>query len=100
MNRKYVSYYSLEEILRNALIVLPFILVIIKAVIDLSKGIDTLGIITFYISLQIEMGFVFDELSGTIINFFELKAIKKKLKSLLKKEVNKLLLNNMYNIFN
>ena len=57
---------------------------LIKAAIDLSQGIDTLGIITFYISLQVEMGFVFEELSETIINCYELKAIKKKLISIFK----------------
>lgn len=84
-NKKYVGYYSMEELVRNALIILPFILAIIKAVIDLSNGMDTLGIIAFYISLQVEMGFIFDELSSNIVSWFELKAIKKKLKELFKK---------------
>ena len=84
-NKKYVGYYSMEELIRNSLIILPFILAIIKAVIDLSNGMDTLGIIAFYISLQVEMGFIFDELSSNIISWFELKAIKKKLKVLFKK---------------
>lgn len=84
-NIKYVGYYSMEELIRNSLIILPFILAIIKAVIDLSNGMDTLGIIAFYISLQVEMGFIFDELSSNIISWFELKAIKKKLKELFKK---------------
>ena len=75
---KYVKCYSLEEFIRNILIVIPFALAIIKAVIDLSNGIDTLGIITFYISIYLEMGFIFDELSGTIVSGFELKALKKK----------------------
>lgn len=75
---KYVKCYSLEELIRNILIVVPFALAIIKAVIDLSNGIDTLGIITFYISIYLEMGFIFDELSGTIVSCFELKALKKK----------------------
>lgn len=75
---KYVKCYSLEEIIRNILIVVPFALAIIKGVYDLSNGIDTLGIITFYISIYLEMGFIFDELSGTIVNCFELKALKKK----------------------
>lgn len=57
---------------------------LIKAAIDLSNGVDTLGIITFYISLQVEMGFVFEELSGTIISWYELKAIKNKLISIFK----------------
>ena len=82
---KYIKCYSLEEIIRNILILLPFALAIVKGVYDLSNGIDTLGIITFYISLYLEMGFIFDELSGNIINWFELKAIKKKLKELFKK---------------
>ncbi len=81
-NKKYVRYYSFEEALRNILIVVPFFLGLIKAAIDLSHGIDTLGIITFYISLQVEMGFVFEELSGTIISWYELKAIKSNLKSI------------------
>lgn len=76
--KKYVKCYSLEEIIRNILIVIPFALAIIKGVYDLSNGIDTLGIITFYISIYLEMGFIFDELSGTIVNCFELKALKKK----------------------
>ena len=76
--KKYVKYYSLEEMIRNILIVLPFALAIIKAVYDLSIGIDTLGIITFYISIYLEMGFIFDQLSGTIVNMFELKALRKK----------------------
>ena len=75
---KYVKCYSLEEIIRNVLIIVPFALALIKSVYDLSNGIDTLGIITFYISLYLEMGFIFDELSGTIVNCFELKALKKK----------------------
>lgn len=75
---KYIQCYSLEEIIRNILIVLPFSLAIIKAVYDLANGIDTLGIITFYISIYLEMGFIFDELSGTIVSCFELKALKKK----------------------
>lgn len=83
-NKKYVKYYSFEEALRNILIVVPFFLGLIKAAIDLSNGIDTLGIITFYISLQVEMGFVFEELSGTIISWYELKAIKNKLKCIFK----------------
>lgn len=83
-NKKYVKYYSFEEVLRNILIVVPFFLGLIKAAIDLSNGIDTLGIITFYISLQVEMGFVFEELSGTIISWYELKAIKNKLISIFK----------------
>lgn len=83
-NKKYVKYYSLEEALRNTLIVVPFFLGLLKAVIDLSNGIDTLGIITFYISLQVEMGSVFEELSGVIISWYELKAIKNKLKSIFK----------------
>jgi ABC-type bacteriocin/lantibiotic exporter with double-glycine peptidase domain len=66
---KYVKCYSLEEIIRNILIVIPFALAIIKGVYDLSNGIDTLGIITFYISIYLEMGFIFDELSGTIVNY-------------------------------
>lgn len=66
------------------MIVVPFALGLIKAAIDLSQGIDTLGIITFYISLQVEMGFVFEELSGTIISWYELKAIKNKLISIFK----------------
>lgn len=77
-NTKYVKCYSLEELIRNILIVIPFALAIIKSVIDLSNGIDTLGIITFYISIYLEMGFIFDELSGTIVSCFELKALKKK----------------------
>lgn len=88
-NRKYVKYYSLEEALRNILIVIPFLLGLIKAAIDLSNGIDTLGIITFYISLHVEMGFIFEELSGTIISWYELKAIKIKLKCIFKKLDNR-----------
>lgn len=76
--KKYVKCYSLEELIRNILIVIPFALAIIKAVIDLSNGIDTLGIITFYISIYLEMEFIFDTLSETIVNCFELKALRKK----------------------
>lgn len=81
-NRKYVNYYALEEMVRDILIVLPFFLGLLKAVVDLSHGIDTIGLITFYISLQVEMGFVFEELSSTIISFYELSAIKKKIKKI------------------
>lgn len=88
-NKKYVGYYSFEELVRNVLIVIPFALAIIKAVIDLSNGIDTLGIITFYISLHIEMGFIFDELSNTIVSWFELKAIKGKITDIFKKLDNR-----------
>lgn len=83
-HKKYVKYYSVEEIIRNFLIVIPFFLGLIKATIDLTHGIDTIGIITFYISLHVEMGFVFEELSSTIISFYELKAIKTKLKTIFK----------------
>ena len=83
-NKKYVKFYSWEEVIRNILIVIPFILGLIKAVVDLSNGIDTLGIITFYISIHVEMGFVFEELSGNIISWYELKAIKNKLKVIFK----------------
>lgn len=38
-----------------------------KAAIDLANGIDTLGIITFYISLHVEMGFVFEDGIDTIV---------------------------------
>ena len=93
-NNKYIKSYSLEELVRNFLIILPFIFAIIKAVIDLSHGIDTLGIIAFYISLQVEMGFIFEELSGTIINWFELKAIKTKLQELFKKVEHKKTIKN------
>lgn len=88
-NKKYVKYYSFEEVLRNALIIVPFFLGLMKAAIDLANGIDTLGIITFYISLHVEMGFVFEELSGTIISWYELKAIKNKVKSIFKKLDNR-----------
>jgi len=97
-NKKYVKYYSYEEALRNILIVIPFFLGLIKAAIDLSNGIDTLGIITFYISLQVEMGFVFEELSGTIISWYELKAIKNKLKSIFKNLDNRRELNSFNKI--
>ncbi len=84
-NKKYVKYYSFEEVFRNILIIVPFFLGLIKAVIDLSNGIDTLGIITFYISIHVEMGFVFEELSNNIISWYELKAIKNKLRIIFKK---------------
>ncbi len=84
-NKKYVKYYSFEEVLRNILIIVPFFLGLVKATLDLANGVDTLGIITFYISIQVEMGFVFEELSGNIINWYELKAIKSKLKNIFKK---------------
>ena len=45
----------------------------------MKNGVDTLGIIAFFISLHVEMGFIFEELSKTIINWFELRAIKNKL---------------------
>lgn len=83
-NRKYINCYSLEEALRNILIVIPFFLGLLKAVIDLSHGIDTIGIIAFYISLQVEMEFVFEELSRNIISWYELKIIRKKLKAIFK----------------
>lgn len=102
-NKKYVGYYSFEELVRNILIFVPFALALIKAVIDLSNGIDTLGIIAFYISLQTEMGFIFDELSNTIVSWFELKAIKGKITDIFKnldnrkviKTFNRLTLNNV-----
>ena len=36
---KYIKCYSLEEIIRNILIVIPFALAIIKSIYDLSNGI-------------------------------------------------------------
>ena len=84
-NKKYIKSYALEEVLRNFFIMIPFVLGLLKAVIDLSHGLDTLGIITFYISLQVEMDFIFSELSSTIISAFELKAIKKRLSVIFKR---------------
>lgn len=81
-HRKYVKFYSFEELVRHILILIPFVLGLVSAVIDLSNGIDTIGIITFYISLQVDMDYVFNELSRTIISWYELKAIKDKLKSI------------------
>ena len=81
-NKKYISYYSMEEFIRNCLIILPFIFAIVKAVIDLSNGMDTLGVIAFYISLQAEMGFIFDELSNNIVSWFKLRVLKNKVKEL------------------
>lgn len=95
---KYVKCYSLEELIRNILIVVPFALAIIKGVIDLSNGVDTLGIITFYISIYLEMGFIFDELSGTIVSFFELRALRKKCTQLFSKLDNRKILNKFNKI--
>ncbi|MBP3444781.1 MAG: ABC transporter ATP-binding protein [Bacilli bacterium] len=95
---KYVKCYSLEEIIRNILILIPFALAVIKGVYDLSNGIDTLGLITFYISLYLEMGFIFDELSGTIVSCFELKALKKKVSQLFNKIDERKILNNFNKI--
>lgn len=88
-NKDYIKCYSLEELVRNILIVIPFILALLKAIYDLSNGVDTLGLITFYISLYLEMGFIFDELSVTIVNCFELKAIKQKCNKLFQKIDNR-----------
>jgi ABC-type bacteriocin/lantibiotic exporter with double-glycine peptidase domain len=95
---RYVKCYSLEELIRNILIVIPFVLAIIKAVVDLSNGIDTLGIITFYISIYLEMIFIFDELSGTIVSGFELKALRKKCIQLFSKLDERKLLTNFNKI--
>ena len=95
---KYIKCYSFEEIIRNILIVIPFSLVIIKGIYDLSNGIDTLGIITFYISLYLEMEFIFTELSRTIVNCFELKALKKKCVELFNKLDNRKILSKFSQI--
>lgn len=95
---KYVKCYSIEELIRNILIIIPFALAIIKAVIDLSNGIDTLGIITFYIAIYLEMGFIFDELSSTIVSWFELKALKKKCNELFSNLDERKLLNGFNKI--
>ncbi len=102
-NKKYVAAYAKEQFLRNLFIIIPFAALLIKAVIDLSNGIDMLGIIAFYITLHVEMGFIFDELSHNIVNWFELSAIKKKLKEIFKvldertylKDFNEIVLNNI-----
>lgn len=91
-NIDYIKCYSLEELVRNILIVIPFILALLKAIYDLANGVDTLGLITFYISLYLEMGFIFDELSVTIVNCFELKAIKQKCNQLFEKIDNRKIL--------
>lgn len=83
-NKKYVSVYAKEQFLRNMFIILPFAVALIKAVVDLKSGIDTLGIIAFYITLHVEMDSIFNELSQNIVNWFELSAIKKKLKEIFK----------------
>ena len=90
--KEYVKIYSLEEFIRNVLIIIPFALAIIKGVYDLSNGIDTLGVITFYISIYLEMGFIFDQLSGTIVNCFELNALRKKCVQLFNKLDNRKIL--------
>lgn len=95
---KYVKCYSVEEIIRNILILIPFALAIVKSVYDLSNGIDTLGLITFYISLYSEMGFIFDELSGTIVSCFELKALKKKVIKLFSQTDERKILNRFNKI--
>lgn len=77
-NKKYVKFYSIEELLRNILIIIPFALAIVKAVIDLSNGNDTLGLITCYIAVYMEIGWIFDELSNTIVKFFQLRVLQKK----------------------
>lgn len=77
-NKRYVKWYSMEELLRNILIIIPFALAIIKAVIDLSNGNDTLGLITCYIAVYMEIGWIFDELSNTIVKIFQLKVLRKK----------------------
>lgn len=97
-NKKYIRFYSFEEFVRNILIVIPFSLALIKAVIDLANGMDTLGIIAFYISLQTEMGFIFDELSNTIVGWFELKAIKEKVSEIFKKLDNKKIIKSFNNL--
>ncbi len=83
-NKKYVKSYCLEECVRNILLLIPFFLGLLKAIVDLSHGIDTIGIITFYISLQVEMDFVFAELSSTIISWYELKVSKNKVEKMFK----------------
>lgn len=72
---KYIYNYSFEELVRNFLIFVPFALAMIKAVYDLSIGVDTLGIITFYIYQNSEMGSVFNGMSGNIIEWFKLKVL-------------------------
>ncbi len=73
----YIRYYSLEEFLRNTLIFIPFVLAMVKAVYDMSLGIDTLGIITFYIYQNAEMGSVFSGMSRNLIDWFKLNVLKK-----------------------
>lgn len=97
-NKKYVTSYSLEELVRNGLIIIPFAIAIMKAVYDLSYGIDTLGIIAFYISTYLDMGFIFSQLSETIVNWFELKALKKKVIELFNKLDERKLLTNFNKI--
>lgn len=72
---KYIKNYSFEEVVRNFLIFVPFALAMIKAVYDLSIGIDTLGIITFYIYQNSEMGSVFNGMSGNILEWFKLRVL-------------------------
>ena len=97
-NKRYVTSYSLEELVRNGLIIIPFAVAIMKAVYDLSYGIDTLGIIAFYISTYLDMGFIFSQLSETIVNWFELKALKKKVIELFSKLDERKLLTNFNKI--
>ena len=79
----YIKYYSLEDFLRNFLIFIPFVVAMIKAVYDMSIGIDTLGIITFYIYQNAEMGSVFSGMSKNLIDWFRLKVLKKQAEDLL-----------------
>lgn len=72
---EYIKYYSFEEVIRNFLIFFPFALAMLKAVYDMSIGIDTLGIITFYIYQNSEMGSVFNGMSQNILEWFKLKVL-------------------------
>jgi len=95
---KYVNCYSLEEIIRNILILTPFAIALIKAVYDLSNGIDTLGLIAFYISLYSEMNWIFDELSTTIVSYFELSVLRKKVIKLFSKLDDRKIINSFNKI--
>lgn len=97
-HKKYIKCSSFDEVIRNILMLIPFALAIVKAVYDLSNGIDTLGIIAFYIALYTEMGFIFDELSTNIINWFELKATRKKVVEIFSRIDNRKIINDFYRI--
>lgn len=92
-NSKYIRIINLEKFSRGLLIFILFSLGLLKALYDLSNGIDTLGVIVFYIAMSNQMNNVIQRLTKTIIDFFQFNILLQKVKEIFISVDNRRILN-------